>query len=74
MAKEICPCKECEPPQRFPGCHGSCQEYKAWQQTRAARAKQIIKWKAEEAIANDYTMSVISKHKNRKNVDKIKRM
>lgn len=28
--KSICPCKDCVPPERHPGCHGKCEKYIEW--------------------------------------------
>ena len=25
-------CKTCKPPQRHPGCHGTCQDYISWKE------------------------------------------
>ena len=25
-----CPCKNCVPPKRTPGCHSTCEDYKKW--------------------------------------------
>lgn len=29
-----CPCKECVPPKRHYGCHGSCEPYTEWAKNR----------------------------------------
>jgi len=37
-----CPCRECAPPKRKPGCHDDCAEYQEWHvlcgKAREARA------------------------------------
>lgn len=36
-----CPCRHCQPPERYPGCHGKCEVYAAWRQNTDDAAKAI---------------------------------
>lgn len=33
MSNENCPCRPCVAPKRHPGCHGTCPEYKEWNES-----------------------------------------
>lgn len=40
----ICPCKDC--PDRFVGCHGTCEKYGTWKAWKNAENETIKKAKA----------------------------
>ena len=48
MAK-ICPCKDCVPPERHPGCHPECEKYLAWSAERQQELAKIHKMLREES-------------------------
>ena len=37
-----CPCKDCVPPKRHPGCHRNCKEKDEWNDTVKAAKDAII--------------------------------
>lgn len=38
-----CPCKNCVPPTRTPGCHDTCQVKKAWDESVYKPKKEYIR-------------------------------
>lgn len=38
----VCPCKDCKPPDRYPGCHSHCDDYKSWKD-EDSQIKQALK-------------------------------
>ena len=48
MVNVICPCKDCVPPKRAPGCHSICQEYRDWK-----TACEAVKAKSRELKKED---------------------
>lgn len=45
-----CPCKECVPPVRTPGCHSHCDLYKAWK----AEYEELNKPDSVYSAMNEY--------------------
>ncbi len=60
------PCKDCGLPKRTPVCHGSCREYKEWQEGRIERSRHIIKEKSKESVTDNYVVAVIRKYRKYK--------
>ena len=60
-------CKECVPPKRYPGCHGSCEEYIA-QRTEYKRMKDAYAQKERIArtICGERSVKVFKALKDRK--------
>lgn len=65
----VCPCIECVPPKRFPGCHDSCPEYRAWSAERKRKANVLKEARAKESRYIDYFRERVHKTKKRINVD-----
>lgn len=40
MAKK-CPCKECVPPKRYPGCAAKCTDWAEWSEAEEQRKAKI---------------------------------
>lgn len=54
MNMYIPPCGECQKPERGPGCHGGCRDYKIWtilNEIRRRREKRLAD--ARKAIVTD---------------------
>lgn len=68
-----CPCKECVPPKRFPGCHGSCLDYAEWNNDHISQNHKEQKAKSNQAIVDGYVILRKTKIKNKKNLDHAKR-
>jgi len=49
---EACPCKECVPPKRHYGCHGSCKPYTEWAKNRRKVVNALKKEADMEADIN----------------------
>lgn len=61
-----CPCKNCVPPKRSPGCHGKCPEYIEWHNDRIQDASARRKIKNQESMADEHTIKVTNRNKRRK--------
>ena len=68
-----CPCKECIPPKRFPGCHGSCPDYAEWNNEHISRKVNIQNAKNKQAIVDDYVIPTTNKIRRQKNSEHAKR-
>ena len=44
MIREL-KCRDCKPPTRFPGCHGSCPYYQKWKKEHDAELEKERKTK-----------------------------
>lgn len=67
----ICPCKGCEPPKRYPGCGGKCSEYKDWKERHLLRKATYDAAKAVDKICDDYAIKESTKSaKTRRTVEK----
>lgn len=67
MSNANCPCKECVPPKRCPGCHGSCAEYIAWQKKHIRHLAVVKEARGKEKICDDYTATEIRKSRKKRN-------
>lgn len=71
MSNSNCPCKECVPPKRSPGCHGSCAEYIAWSKRRMRHLMAVKNAKEKQKICDNYAIDEIRKNvKKRREVEK----
>lgn len=71
MSNANCPCKECVPPKRCPGCHGSCAEYIAWSKKHIRHCMAVRSAKEKQKVCDDYTISEMGKNaKKRREVEK----
>lgn len=43
-----CPCRECVPPEREPGCHWNCEKYIEWKESTEDAKARIRYEKAKE--------------------------
>ena len=43
MRKPPCPCNGCVPPERYVGCHGSCEKYEDWTHACTDARNELIK-------------------------------
>lgn len=68
MGKPQPPCKGCEPPTRFPGCHDKCEIYQEYKKAK-------LEFNLQLAIINNYDVYVREKKANQweKNVKKKQR-
>lgn len=62
----VCPCKGCEPPRRAAGCHGTCEDYVAWQQEYNALKAEEKKAKINEMASCGYIVSAIKNMKKKR--------
>lgn len=60
MDANVCPCKYCVAPKRYPGCHAECPEYIDWNTDH-----QEHKVKVRDAIHLDYISNHLTLPKNR---------
>ena len=68
-----CPCKECIPPKRCPGCHGSCAQYIAWQKKHIRHCIAVKASKVKQKVCDDYIIPLTIKNvKRRREVEKLK--
>lgn len=71
MSNDICPCKGCEAPKRYPGCGGKCGEYKSWKERHLLRKAACDATKLCERICDDYAIKESTKsEKTRRTVEK----
>ena len=71
MSSNICPCKGCEPPKRYPGCGGKCPEYKEWKTSQLLGKAVKDAAKAVDKICDDYAIKESIKNgKARGNVER----
>lgn len=74
MDNDICPCNGCVPPERYPGCHGKCPKYKAWNERHLLRKATYDATKLCDRICDDYDITISTKNaKARRCVDKYRR-
>ena len=74
MSNANCPCKECVPPKRCPGCHGSCAEYIAWQKKHIRHLAAVRRAKEKQKVCGDYTAEKVRKNKKkREDVEKLRK-
>ena len=71
MSNANCPCKECVPPKRCPGCHGSCAEYIAWQKKHIRHCLAVRAARDVQNMCDDYAVGEIIKNtKKRREAEK----
>lgn len=51
------PCKDC--PSRHPGCHGSCETYKSWNEQHWVEKNAIKAEKKKQAIIQSYMVDAV---------------
>jgi hypothetical protein len=71
MSNDICPCKGCEAPKRYPGCHDKCPGYIDWNSRHLIRKEEIYAAKGIDNMVEDILMIRASKNAQiRKQVEK----
>lgn len=71
--KGSCPCKECVPPKRCPGCHGSCAEYISWSKKHIRQRMAVNAMRDKQKICDDYTIGEKSKNAKKRRAIEIHR-
>lgn len=54
-------CRECVPPERHMGCHGTCKRYLAEKKAHEEELERIRAWHEELRDVNDYTRGSVDK-------------
>ena len=52
MIGKMSPCFDCD--HRAPGCHGECEEYKAWSDSQSKIVDSIKKQKKDEQMLDNF--------------------
>ena len=74
MSNSNCPCKECVPPKRFPGCHGVCPEYIAWSKKHIRHCMAVRASKEKERAYLGYLVPELEKNaKKRHEIEKLRK-
>jgi len=59
------PCKECKPPKRHPGCHGTCEERRIWKEELDSKKAQIFADKHRESQLDSFEQKRMKRNKRR---------